>query len=196
MAQVSGPNLDQYVEVNERIAAFYAKYPNGSLQSEWEMREIGGEQLVVVTAYAYRDPYDARPGMGTAWEPYPGRTPYTKGSELMVGETSAWGRAIASLGFKVNRSVASADEIRAAEARRAAPANGHIDKARADAIVAAFHDRKLTFKAIDMLLGSAGLDALRAKSAKAVRERIDHLTPEQADAIEAELNPKEAASNG
>lgn len=186
---MSGPNLEQYVEVHERITAAYMKYPNGSLQSEWELREVGNDHFIVVTAYFYRDPYDPRPGIGTAWEPYPGRTPYTKGSELMVGETSAWGRAIAALGFKVNRSVASADEIRAARARRA-DSNGHvetIDEARTDQILAGFHDRKLNYKAIDMLLGSAGLDALRARSAKAVRERIEGLTPEQADAVEAEL---------
>lgn len=179
---MSGPALEDYVEVNERIAAFYAKYPNGSLQSEWEITAIGEQQFVVVTAYAYRDAYDTRPGIGTAWETFPGRTPFTRGSELMVGETSAWGRAIASLGFKVKRSVASAEEVRAAQ-----QTNGKIDSERAEGIVGAFHDRKLTFKQIDLLLGSAGLDALRAKSAKAVRERIDALSPEQADALEAEL---------
>lgn len=188
VAVVSGPALDDYIEVNERLAAFYAKYPNGSLQSEWELKTVGDALFIVVTAYAYRDPYDARPGMGTAWELYPGRTPFTKGSELMVGETSAWGRAIASLGFKVKRSVASAEEVRAAEARRA-ESNGHetIDKARAEQILAGFHAQKLNYAAIDMLLGSAGLDALRARSKKAVRERVEGLTPAQADAVEAEL---------
>lgn len=182
-------DLSDYVEVAERVAAFHAKYPNGSLQSEWEQVTIGEQIFIVVTAFAYRDPYDSRPGMGVAWEPFPGRTSYTRDSELSVGETSAWGRAIAALGFKVNRSVASADEIRAARARRA-DSNGHvetIDEARTDQILAGFHDRKLNYKAIDMLLGSAGLDALRARSAKAVRERIEGLTPEQADAVEAEL---------
>jgi hypothetical protein len=29
-----------------------------------------------------------RPGIGMAWEPFPGRTPYTKASELMNAETS------------------------------------------------------------------------------------------------------------
>lgn len=189
VAVVSGPALDDYIEVNERLAAFYAKYPNGSLQSEWELKTVGDALFIVVTAYAYRDPYDARPGMGTAWELYPGRTPFTKGSELMVGETSAWGRAIASLGFKVKRSVASAEEVRAAEARRAG-GNGNaptIDAERVRRILAAFHEAKLNYKSIDMLLGSAGLDALRAKSAKAVTERIEGLTVEQANALEAEL---------
>lgn len=186
---MSGPNLEQYIEVNERIAAFYARHPHGSLQSEWEMTTIGDQTFVVVTAYAYRDPYDARPGIGTAWEPFPGRTPYTKGSELMVGETSAWGRAIAALGFKVNRGVASAEEIRAAQARQA-QTNGKpepIDAERAESIMAALHERRLNYSQIDLLLGAAGIDALRARSKKAAEERIGSLSVEQADALEAEL---------
>lgn len=185
---MSGPNLESYVEVNERIAAFYAKYPNGSLQSEWEIREVGEQLFVVVDAWAYRDPYDPRPGQGTAWEPFPGRTPYTKGSELMVGQTSAWGRAIAALGFKVNRGVASADEIRAAQERRA-ETNGStmIDSERAAAIIATFHERRLNYQGIDLMLGAAGIDALRARSKKAAQERVASLTAEQADALEALL---------
>ena len=187
MGEVSGPNLEQYIEVNERIAAFYARHPHGSLQSEWETTTIGDQTFVVVTAYAYRDPYDARPGIGTAWEPFPGRTPYTKGSELMVGETSAWGRAIAALGFKVNRGVASAEEIRAARERQP-ETNGKpeaIDAERVKAIHAAMHG--LTYQQIDLALGAAGIDALRARSRKAAQERIASLTVAQADALEAEL---------
>ena len=49
-----------------------------------------------------------------AFEPFPGRTPYTRGSELQNAETSAWGRAIvAALAADTNRAgVASADEVR------------------------------------------------------------------------------------
>ena len=115
---MSGPNLDNYVEVNERIAAFSEKYPEGSLQGEWEIREIGEQTYIVFVARAYRDKHDPRPGIGHAWEPYPGRTPYTKESELMVGETSAWGRALAALGFEVKRGIASKEEVKAAQSRQ------------------------------------------------------------------------------
>jgi hypothetical protein len=118
---VSAPNLSNYVEVNERIAAFKSQHPDGCLQSEWEIVEVAGHTYIVVKAYAYRTPDDERPGIGTAWEPYPGKTPYTKQSELMVGETSAWGRAIAALGFEVHRGVASREEVRSASERRSAP---------------------------------------------------------------------------
>jgi hypothetical protein len=36
----------------------------------------------------------------------------------MVGETSAWGRALAALGIAVNKSIASRNEIKAAESRK------------------------------------------------------------------------------
>jgi len=112
-----------YIPVNERIAQFIAKYPEGSLQpadpsQPYTVIEGKGESSwIVYTAAAYRHPGDDRPGIGCAWEPVPGKTPYTRGSELMVAETSAWGRAIAALGIATNRSVASAEEVRSASER-------------------------------------------------------------------------------
>jgi hypothetical protein len=108
---------EDYVEVSERIRQFVELYPTGSLQSEWDYVMRDGEQWLVVKAYAYRSPEDARPGIGHAWEPIPGRTPYTKGSELMNGETSAWGRALAAIGIAVNKGIASANEVRSAQGR-------------------------------------------------------------------------------
>ena len=62
-----------------------------------------------------------------------------------------------------------------------------IAEDRADKILAAFKEMKLPYKELDLILGSAGIDGLRARSPKAIRERIDALTPEEADALEAEL---------
>ena len=113
---------DDYIEVSERIRLFVEQYPTGSLQSDWGMVERDGEQWLAVKAYAYRYPDDVRPGIGHAWEPVPGRTPFTKGSELMVGETSAWGRSLAAIGIAVHRGIASGNEIRSAAARADTPA--------------------------------------------------------------------------
>ena len=107
---------EDYVEVSERIQQFMEKYPQGSLQSEWEYVQRDGEQWLVVKAWAYRTADDQRPGIGHAWEPIPGRTPYTKGSELQNGETSSWGRALAAIGIAVHKGIASANEIRSARA--------------------------------------------------------------------------------
>ena len=124
-------SLDEYVEVNERIIEFYEKFPNGSIQSEivehitgswisverkdkygkpYEARERT-DGLIAVKAYAYRTPDDPRPGIGHSWIEIPGSTPYTRTSELENAETSAWGRALAALGLKVKRSIATKDEI-------------------------------------------------------------------------------------
>lgn len=106
-------NLDDYVTVAERVHLFLEKYPEGSLQRiGWEIQDVSGHLFVVYTAAAYRTPDDPRPGIGTAWEPFPGTTPYTAKSELMNAETAAWGRAIVALGIAANRGIASREEVR------------------------------------------------------------------------------------
>lgn len=113
-----------YVEVKDRIEAFYAKYPEGSIQSEIVMLT---DEKVVVKAFAFRFLEDTRPGIGHSQLGIPGKTNYTKDSELENAETSAWGRAIAALGFEVKRSIASSEEVRNKQAdsqpaQQAAPA--------------------------------------------------------------------------
>jgi hypothetical protein len=128
-----GYSLDGYIEVPDRILAFKQKYPDGSLQGDWELREIGDDIFIVYVARAYRTADDERPAIGMAWEPYPGKTPYTKDSELMNAETSAWGRAIVALGFLAQgEKVASANEVRARQtngspAERTAPSEKQLD---------------------------------------------------------------------
>lgn len=102
-------DLDGYVTVAERLTAFYERYPEGSIQSE--LLELT-DQRVVIRASAYRSPEDARPGIGHASMLIPGSTAFTRGSELENTESSAWGRALAALGFETKRGIASADEIR------------------------------------------------------------------------------------
>ena len=109
MAKHTGPPPG-YVEVSERIADFRAAHPDGSLQAEIvELRD----DLVIVKAYAYRTPDDERPGTGLASEPIPGKTNFTRDSELMNAETSAWGRALIAVGAAdAKRGIASANEVR------------------------------------------------------------------------------------
>jgi len=102
-------NMDGYVDVAERIRDFDKKHPEGSLQAELVYMENPPGWLCV--ARAYRTPDDPRPGVGHAFEPVPGKTPYTRDSEAMNAETSAWGRAIVALGFETKK-VASANEVR------------------------------------------------------------------------------------
>ena len=111
-------SMDDYVDVAHRLVSFRKKHPEGSLQPADQARPytietIGSDAFVVYVAAAYRTPDDIRPGIGIAWEPFPGRTPYTKNSELMNAETSAWGRAIiAALAADAKKGIASAEEVR------------------------------------------------------------------------------------
>jgi hypothetical protein len=120
-------DLGNYNTVPERMTEFYAKYPGGSLQGTYEFRQIpmylkdeetgkpylsGEKTIVIYTAKAYRSPDDLLPGVGTASEPFPGLTPYTKDSEIMNAETSAWGRAILAIGAADTRKgIASREEV-------------------------------------------------------------------------------------
>lgn len=125
--------LNDYIDVAQRLADFRELHPGGSLQpadpaKPWEQATVTGvgkdgkpftATMIVYTAAAYRTPDDARPGIGVAWEVFPGRTPYTLGSELMNAETSAWGRAIlAVLASDSKRGIASREEVRNRQAER------------------------------------------------------------------------------
>lgn len=107
-----------YVDVAERIRLFRAKYPEGSLQPRnpsepFQVLDIAGATFIVYIAAAYRTPQDSLPGIAVAWEPFPGRTPFTAGSELMNAETAAWGRAIVAALAADTKKVASLNEVQA-----------------------------------------------------------------------------------
>jgi hypothetical protein len=103
-----------YIDVATRIVEFREKYPTGSLQQvDVKFIELAGTSWVVFTAAAYRTPDDERPGMGTGWEPVPGKTNFTRDSELQNAETAAWGRAlVATLAVDTKKGIASAEEVR------------------------------------------------------------------------------------
>ena len=119
--------LGDYIDVAERIRLFREKHPEGSLQpanldKPYDIITVGDKTYLVYIAAAYRTPDDIRPGIGAAWEPLPGTTPYTKNSELMVAETSSWGRAIMAVLAADSKRVASLDEVRARKSQAEHPA--------------------------------------------------------------------------
>jgi hypothetical protein len=102
------PDLGDYLTVAERIEQFKAEFPDGCLRpvdpaQPYRLETVGERTFVVYVAAAYRTPDDQMPGIGCAWEVFPGKTPYTRDSELMNAETSAFGRAIAALGIGAKR---------------------------------------------------------------------------------------------
>lgn len=109
-------DLSDYQTVDERICEFYEKHPKGALRRigdpvPWT---FGDRTFIAYTAGAWRDATTVDPdGMGTAWEPVPGPTQFTKDSELMNAETAAWGRAIIACGAATaKKGVASQEEVR------------------------------------------------------------------------------------
>ena len=107
-------NLDEYVDVAERIRMFAEKYPEGSLQGDGYFVRDPDEKIIGYhyVARAFRTQTDERPGVGTAYEPIPGKTQFTRDSEVQNAETAAWGRAIVALGFNTKK-IASVEEVRA-----------------------------------------------------------------------------------
>ena len=113
--------LGDYNDVASRMREFFERYPDGRLRpaAPWRFETVGDKAFVVYEAAAYRTHDDPLPGIGTAWEPFPGRTPYTRDSELMNAETSAWGRAILAVGAAdTRRGIASREEVRNRQADR------------------------------------------------------------------------------
>jgi len=106
---------DDYIDVPARIAEFRAKYPDGTLGEfrPWQIVTVEDKTFLAFTAAAWRHEGDTHPGIGSAWEPVPGLTNFTKNSELQNAETSAWGRAIIAVGAAdAKKGVASAEDIR------------------------------------------------------------------------------------
>ncbi|HXJ66462.1 MAG TPA: hypothetical protein VNN79_22110 [Actinomycetota bacterium] len=109
---MSPVDMSNYVDVKARIRLFLERYPDGRLVTDrveiWQDVE---PPRVVVKALAYRTPDDTLPGVGWSWLVIPGSTNFTRGSEVENAETSAWGRAIGSLGIGIDASIATTDEI-------------------------------------------------------------------------------------
>jgi len=119
-------DLSDYVEVAERIQEFREKYPDHSLRGDYRPEHLGDLWYIAYRAEAWRTPTDPAPGIGCAWELVPGRTPFTRGSELQNAETSAWGRAIIAVGAAdAKRGIASREEVHAQRERVKIPGPDH-----------------------------------------------------------------------
>jgi len=177
---------DDYVDVAARIAIFRDKYPEGSLQpfnpaDPVKLVSVGDKTFIQYVACAYRTADDARPGVGVAWEPFPGRTPFTRDSEAMVAETSAWGRAIvAALAADTKRGIASAEEVRNRRADQEAPAADPVVEARVS-VKAAWESTRGAFVAAavekDFTDWSSG-EVLMDANADRLYQYADHLKQE------------------
>ncbi len=107
-------DLSKYIPVHARIAEFYEKYPDGRIVTEIiRLNEDSG--FVCIKASAYRNRDDAEPSStGHAFE-IRGQGYVNTTSFIENGETSAVGRALANLGFKIENGIASREEMQKVE---------------------------------------------------------------------------------
>jgi len=112
-------DITNYVTAAERVAMFYEKFPEGSIQFEYMGVMDGDPTKMWGVARAYRTTDDPLPGIGTASEFIIGKTPYTFGSELQNLETSCWSRAVASLNIGTSKGISSKEEVVASRQNQA-----------------------------------------------------------------------------
>jgi hypothetical protein len=186
--------MKDYVDVAERLRIFKDRHPEGSLQplnpqQPYEIITTADKTFIVYVAAAYRTPDDPKPGVGSAWEPLPGTTPYTRNSELMVAETSAWGRAIVAALAADSKRVASLDEVRARKTQTEHPATAPARAPQSVPSVVSAQGHPLAtqpqmnaIKAISKALGKlppAGLDEISKGTASILIEDLKKEQMEQ-----------------
>lgn len=134
------PDLGDYVQVKDRVREFYQRHPEGMIRTKlfegnmpFRIIKIQGtirnprdgelimetaEETYILVVAEVRRKSDEEWVTASSMEQFPGRTPYTRNSELENAETSAWGRALAALGIGVDKSMASATEVQNRQAER------------------------------------------------------------------------------
>jgi len=172
--------LHGYETVAERMTRFYNDFPQGAVRTvSWEAVTLAEQSYVVVSAVAYRTPDDPHPGTGTAWEPVPGRTAFVRFSEVMNAETSAWGRALASLGF-FGHSIATQDEI----SPKPPTTSSNELSAAGQQFVADVTKKKVAGEKIKLALGAMGV----AVGNKRLKTIVASLSDEQIQTLRGHLN--------
>lgn len=146
--------LKDYVDVAERIRAWYEAYQNGRIETSVLEHS---DKRVVVEAKVYRgESTDEKPaGIGHSAMQIPGATPYTRGSEIENCETSAVGRALVMAGLPSKR-IASDDEIKSKGGTTKPTAKSVAEVFPAEDVVLPAHVQKF----MDALDAAKGLDEL------------------------------------
>jgi len=109
-------DLSNYVDVPTRIRQLRAKHPDAVLRpanpaEPFRIMDIGGREFIIYTAACYRTPDDPMPAIACAAEPVIGASSFTRNSEVMNAETSAWGRAIMAALAVDEPHIASKEEV-------------------------------------------------------------------------------------
>jgi hypothetical protein len=105
-------DLSEYVDVKTRLKQALALYPQLRIvEHRPEITQVGDQLFIECSVTVSRDPDDPIPVTAYVFEPYPGKTSFTKNSEQMNGATSVLGRALGYMGLGIDKSIASSNEI-------------------------------------------------------------------------------------
>jgi hypothetical protein len=105
-------DLSNYVDVPTRFAAALERWPElRIIENRPEVITIADKTFISVTMQAWRTPDDPIPAQATCFEPFPGKTSFTRDSEQMNASTSALGRVL-GLMMSFGPKMASAEEVR------------------------------------------------------------------------------------
>jgi hypothetical protein len=159
--------LGDYVEVSERIAAWFEAYPDGRIETELVSMT---DKLVVTKSRCYRtNEINEQPaGIGHSMLGIPGKTPYTKDSELENCETSSVGRALVMAGIP-SKSIASGHEIRNKRMDEPKPEPKSADVAMTADELTYFND------AIQQIASAKSLDELKELVGDPLAKKSDTL---------------------
>lgn len=115
-------DLSDYQPVEERLAQFWAKHPNGRVHTQAERID---DKQVIFSARVWRDMADPEPAATGYAQETIGQGMVNKTSWVENCETSAIGRALANLGFAPKGARASREEMQKATRNQspAAPAD-------------------------------------------------------------------------
>jgi hypothetical protein len=115
-------DLTNYVDVPERFRQALQRWPElRVMENRPEIITIGDKTFISVTMQIWRTPDDPIPAQATCFEPFPGKTSFTRDSEQMNASTSCLGRCL-GLMMSFGPKMASAEEVRNRQPDTVAPA--------------------------------------------------------------------------
>jgi hypothetical protein len=115
-------DLSNYVDVPTRFALALERWPElRVMENRPEVITIGDKTFISVTMQIWRTPDDPIPAQATCFEPFPGKTSFTRDSEQMNASTSCLGRCL-GLMMSFGPKMASAEEVRNRQHETKAPA--------------------------------------------------------------------------
>ena len=102
-----------YIDCRTRLVAALKDWPDLRVVEETpEIVKIGERHFIQATVTLFRTIDDALPVRAYNFEPFPGKTNFTRDSEQQNSSTSALARALGYMGYGIERSIASFDEVR------------------------------------------------------------------------------------